>query len=338
MHYLVKQLLNNEAVLSLWKKQNHLGNLSITEEALLYAALFAKEPRQILIVKSNAYEVIQLYERMACYMDEVMMLNMEDSLRVEAIASSPEQRAIQMETMAKLSGDEPFVCIMNTASAVRYLPSPDIFKQCFIRLKRDDIQDYDELKQALFLAGYTPVKRVDQPLTYASRGGIIDVYSINYDHPIRIEFFDNEIESIRIFDISSQRTIEKIDEVTIVPAGSYLFSDEQISEITEIVNEEYEKQKEKLPTDVAQLLHQQINDDLDGIVNHEMQNHFYRYYTYLKNTSTIFDYVKDPLVILSTKEAILNKYRSMNEELILYIQELFQSGKGLLTFHHFATL
>ena len=48
MHYLVKQLLNNEAVLALWKKQNTLGNLSICEEALLYSALYAKEPKQIL--------------------------------------------------------------------------------------------------------------------------------------------------------------------------------------------------------------------------------------------------------------------------------------------------
>lgn len=338
MHYLIKQLLHNEAVLALTKKQNHLGNLTVTEEALLYAALYAKAPRQILIVKSNAYEVMKLYERMACLMDEVMMLNMEDSLRVEAIASSPEQKAIQMETMAKLTSDEPFVCIMNTAAACRYVPSPSIFKKCFIQLKTDDIQDYEELKQALFLAGYTPVKRVDQPLTYASRGGIIDVYSINYDQPIRIEFFDNEIESIRFFDIASQRTIQKVDEVTIVPAGSYLFADEEISEIVQVVNEELTKQKTKLEPELQIQLENQINEDLDAIVNHEMQNHFYRYYAYLRNRSTVFDYVKDPLVILSTKESLQTKYRSMNEELILYIQELFQEGKGLLTFHHFATI
>lgn len=338
MHFLVKQLLNNEAVLALWKKQNTLGNLSITEEALLYAALYAKEPQQIMIVKSNAYEVMQLYERMAMLMDDVIMLNMEDSLRVEAIASSPEQKAIQMETMAKLTSSDPFVCIMNTASAVRYVPSLEVFKQCFIHLKTDDIQDYEQLKTALFFAGYQLVKRVDQPLTYASRGGIIDVYSINYEYPIRIEFFDNEIESIRFFDITTQRTIEKIKEVTIVPAGNYLFSENEIAQLVEEVNDQYDKQKEKLNEETQRKLQQQINEDLDAIVNHEMQNHFYRYYTYLRNKTTIFDYVKNPLVILSNIEALKTKYREMNEELILYIQELFQEGKSLLTFHHFATL
>ena len=338
MHFLVKQLLNNEAVLALWKKQNTLGNLSITEEALLYAALYAREPQQIMIVKSNAYEVMQLYERMAMLMDDVIMLNMEDSLRVEAIASSPEQKAIQMETMAKLTSSDPFVCIMNTASAVRYVPSLEVFKQCFIHLKTDDIQDYEQLKTALFFAGYQLVKRVDQPLTYASRGGIIDVYSINYEYPIRIEFFDNEIESIRFFDITTQRTIETIKEVTIVPAGNYLFSENEIAQLVEEVNDQYEKQKVKLNEEIQRKLQQQINEDLDAIVNHEMQNHFYRYYTYLRNKTTIFDYVKNPLVILSNIEALKTKYREMNEELILYIQELFQEGKSLLTFHHFATL
>jgi transcription-repair coupling factor (superfamily II helicase) len=68
------------------------------------------------------------------------------------------------------------------------------------------------------------VLRVDQPLTFSIRGGIIDVYSINHDHPIRIEFFDTEIESIRYFDISTQRTINQINQAIIVPATDLLFS------------------------------------------------------------------------------------------------------------------
>ncbi|MEC4630314.1 hypothetical protein VSS86_21550, partial [Bacillus safensis] len=75
--------------------------------------------------------------------------------------------------------------------------------------------------------------RVDQPLCFASRGGIVDVYSMNEDYPIRIEFFDTVIESIRCFDPATQRTIEKRDHVKIIPATDLLFTDEDISTIIE---------------------------------------------------------------------------------------------------------
>lgn len=338
MHFLVNQLLENEAVAALSKHQSVLGNLNITEEALLYAAMYAKEPKKLLIVKHNAYEVQKLYERMVPLADDVIMMNLEDSLRVEAIASSPEQKAIQMETMARLLEDKPCICILNTAAAVRYLPDPALFQECFIHLKLDEEVDYESLKERLFLAGYTPVKRVDQPLTYASRGGIIDVFSINYDHPIRIEFFDNIIDSIRFFDLSTQRTIETITQVKIVPAGSYIFSETETAQIIEKVNQELDKQKEKLTMSLQEDLQNQINEDLDAICNHEMRPHLYRYYDYLKRHYTIFDYVKDADVIVSTIDGVRQTYRTMNEESVVYIQELYNEGRGLLHFQVFAQL
>lgn len=66
------------------------------------------------------------------------------------------------------------------------------------------------------------------PGSFASRGGILDVYSLNYPDPIRIEFFDTEIDSIRFFNPDTQRTIRATDEAVLVPASDILFSDEQI--------------------------------------------------------------------------------------------------------------
>ena len=61
-------------------------------------------------------------------------------------------------------------------------------------------------------------------------GGVIDVYSIQYDNPIRIEFFDDEIESLRFFDKNTQRSLEKVQEVTILPATDLLYREEEIPE------------------------------------------------------------------------------------------------------------
>jgi transcription-repair coupling factor (superfamily II helicase) len=82
----------------------------------------------------------------------------------------------------------------------------------------------NELKRRLMAGGYQQTAHIDQPLCFAYRGGIIDVFSINYENPIRIEFFDTEIESIRFFDVATQKTLERVDEVRIVPASDVLFT------------------------------------------------------------------------------------------------------------------
>ncbi len=66
------------------------------------------------------------------------------------------------------------------------------------------------------------IQRVDEPFYYSKRGGVIDVFSIQYEHPVRIEFFDDEIESLRFFDQNTQRSLESVKEVIILPATDLL--------------------------------------------------------------------------------------------------------------------
>ena len=68
-------------------------------------------------------------------------------------------------------------------------------------------------------------------MCYAARGGIIDVYSMNSEHPVRIEFFDNIIDSIRLFDVATQRTIRQVSQARIIPASDILLTDAQLEEI-----------------------------------------------------------------------------------------------------------
>ena len=103
MDILLKELQQNDAVLSIQRKESVLGNLSYMEEALLLAADYRKKPHKLLIIKNNAYTAQKLYERLQALLgDEVLLFSLEESLRVEAIAASPEAKAVQMESMARL--------------------------------------------------------------------------------------------------------------------------------------------------------------------------------------------------------------------------------------------
>ena len=275
MDILLKELQQNDAVLSIQRKESVLGNLSYMEEALLLAADYRKKPHKLLIIKNNAYTAQKLYERLQALLgDEVLLFSLEESLRVEAIAASPEAKAVQMESMARLQQQDSYIAVLNTAAAIRFLPSPEIFRNHCITLKQDQEIEYEDLKQLLFEAGYTHVSRVDQPLCYAARGGIIDVYSMNYDHPLRIEFFDNIIDSIRFFDISTQRTIEIVKDAMIIPASDLLFTDAQVAEIVEYANKELKKQLPQHDASLQKVLQEHVNEDLDLISNHMMESRF----------------------------------------------------------------
>ena len=335
---ILEKLKSNPAVEVLLQNGNECGNLNPTEEALLLATTYNQTKKKMLIVKSNQYTAQKLMERLIPLTSaKVLLFCVEESLRVEAIASSPEMKARQLEAMNIMLEGEADIVITHTAAFIRYLPSVDFFKQCCLHLKVDQTITLDELKQRLFYAGYEAVSRVDQPLTFASRGGIVDVFSMNQDNPIRIEFFDNEIESIRYFDITTQRTISIIDEVKIIPATHLLFSEDDIASIISKGNDKLEKSKRNYTETIQETLVETINEDFDGIMNHQDANHYYRYYTLCEHETTIKDYF-DGTIYLSNIEEVKEKIKHINEETISYIQELVSIGKALPLFTLYSNL
>lgn len=335
---LLERFFNNPAVQALINRQPGLGNLSLIEEALIIAAAYQKKPQTILIVKNNLYNAQRLYEKLTPLTKaKVLLFGVEESLRMEKIASSPEMRAAQMETMAELlHSDSPLICITHTAGVMRQLCSPAQFQKHTLKLQVNDTYDFEACKKCLYEAGYDFVSRVDRPLCYAARGGIIDVYSMNYEYPIRIEFFDNLIESIRFFDISTQRTIQTIEAVDLIPASENLYSDTEITQISEQVESFMLNSLKKLKGNQAYQLKETVEQELTALKTHRPDGGLYKYAAFLTEKYTIMDYMDHPYVIFSAKEEIKQAITHIQEETIAYIQELSQEGLALQRFSLFA--
>lgn len=339
MNCLLNELVKNPAVESLLRKESSLGNLSLSEEALLYATLFRQSQQTLIVVKNNVYTAQKLIERLTPLVDvDVLPFIVEESLRVEAIAASPEGKAVQLETMNAMLEGKAKIIVTHTGALMRFMPDPELFKAVSMELHVDDEISMDTLKMKLFMAGYEHVSRVDQPLCFASRGGIIDVYSMNEDYPIRIEFFDTVIESIRYFDPATQRTVSKADHVKIIPATDLLFSDDDISKIIEKGNELKEKVQRQAEDAIKRQYDIFIENDFDALSNHQRENHLYRYYSLLDKHSSLLDYAKDALLILSTTEEIHDVEKKINEETIEYIQELNATGQALPVYTQFNSI
>lgn len=324
MKELYQELKQNIAVQSLINKKSELGNLSLIEEALLIATAYKENNQSLFIIKNNTYTAQRLYERLQPFFEhDVLLYSVEESLRVESIAASPEIKASQMEVIARILTGKPFICIMNSAAAIRFMPKKEVFQDHCITLKNGLEIGYEHLKQLLYEAGYQHVSRVDQPLCYAARGGIIDVYSMNHDDPLRIEFFDDEIDSIRYFDIHTQRTKQVIDEVLLIPATPLLFQKEEVEELQVRLGNELKKQEQN------EGLETRIQEDLDALANNQIEPRLYKYRAYLESNATIFDYCEQADIMISSKEEVQEAIKHIQEETIAFIQEQVEEHLSL---------
>ena len=232
MKKIIEILKNNPAYLALMKGKGEIVVSHASDEAILIASAFFSSPRSMLIVKESLYQALLLYQELFPILkNKVAFFPCDESLRVEALASSQEIMGERINALASLSKQEPMVVICHTHSYIRYIPHRELFMQNMIQLHVGMVIDPLELRQKRIHSGDQLIQRVDEPFYYSKRGGVIDVYSIQYESPIRIEFFDDEIESLRFFDKNTQRSLDKIDSVTILPATDLLYPDEEVKTV-----------------------------------------------------------------------------------------------------------
>lgn len=216
--------------------KKNMGITGVTDEffcVLLYSTL-QREKKNILVVVNSLYEANQLYSSLSNYTDNVSLFPMDDFLTSEALAISPELRYNRLETINKVL-EQPNIVITNLMGYLRFLPTKKNYQQAFLNLEVGNTINPQELVGKLVQSGYTRDTIVNKTGEFAVRGFIIDVFPVESDTAVRIEFFDDEIESIRYFDCDTQKSLSSISSILIRPCSEFL--------TMKIVEEDSSKQK-----------------------------------------------------------------------------------------------
>ena len=192
----------------------------------------------ILIVQDNrATEsftpLLQAFGELAAAADaeSIVAFPGHDILPFQNLSPHPEiqeQRAIALWKMA--TGAASIVVMPSTVAAFR-LRLGEYYSDLARRIRRGETFDIEPLVQHLTTTGYTATDVVEMPGEYAVRGGILDVYSPEADRPLRIEFFGDEVESIRKFDPATQRSANPVDEAVLLPLTETPLSDELLEAV-----------------------------------------------------------------------------------------------------------
>ncbi len=211
--------------LSLGTGRRRVSGLTATARAL-YIPLFAraaKEPVIVVVPDNKAAEALQLALRAGCDLTgaidpkRVLRLPAHDVLPFENLSPHPdiqEQRAAVLWKF--VSGYASIIIAPVESLALRLFPR-SYYAGLALKMERGEEIDISMLMDHLGAVGYVQVDLVEMPGQFARRGGILDVYSPEADRPIRVEFFGDEIESMRKFDPETQRSASALDEALLLP-------------------------------------------------------------------------------------------------------------------------
>ncbi len=315
MEALLKLLQQYPACLDLLEGNKTIVSNDNTKEALLIASAYNKKPQKMIVVKNNLYAAQRLFERLDGLIDasKVLFFPVDESFRIEALAASPELLTQRVYVLNKILESNDFIIITHTAAIVRLLPNVEVFKSNQLHFKLGDIIKPQDLNDKLINMGYNRINKIEHSLQFAQRGGVMDVYSVNNDNPIRIEFFGDEIYSIRYFDLDTQRTIQEVKEVSIISASDLIIDSKVYSEKLNKLKSEL-NQNDQYYEDRLQ--------EISLLEDKQSYSMLYKYYTKLQNKpSSLFDYVPDARVVFSHLKDIKENFNMLMNESFEYLQE-----------------
>ena len=186
---------------------------------------FIKKKNGVLVVFNSLYEANDIYNRLINYTDKVLFFPMDDFITSEISNISPEFLVDRISTLNKLVYDDNYIVITNLMGYLRYLPSSQLYKSKIINLQKGSEIDRDNFISNLFDLGYEKVPIVSKTGEMAIRGYVIDIFPIEFDNPVRIEFWGDNIDNIKFFDIDSQLSDKELDEIKIFPYTEFLIDD-----------------------------------------------------------------------------------------------------------------
>ncbi len=231
---------------------DHSG-ISGSRTAYMLAAKI-REKKKLLAVVSSGQAAARLADDLVFYMPEldVIVLPEEEDVRVLYEVRDKGSLVARIKALTALtskasadsdteSGRGLTAVIAPVSAALKLTESPDRFRSSFITLKTGERRDPHDIRRALSEAGYKAAEVTESPGEYTSRGGILDVFTPAMEAPVRIEFFDDEIDSIRTFDTETQRSTGNLSEVTFAPASEFIPDSREKEKALAAVMKEYDR-------------------------------------------------------------------------------------------------
>jgi len=317
-------------------KEQLVSGLAGSAKAMTVAALYAELQRPVLFVTHNMFSAQKIAEDLnECLPGSALLFPAGELVVAEAAFSSPDILARRIEVLGKLAAGFRGIVVAPYAGIRRFLPPKDALNEARLTLRTGLEIPMDTVVARLDLLGFERADRVEKPGDMSVRGGILDVYPLTADHPFRIEWFGDEIESIRLFTVAEQRSIEKLSEVEILPCREIFADERRFKNAAQHAYERLEEQLQRMPDRKArQRLEETILHEIGQLRECRYFQDIFKYVSFLyPERHTLYDYFPpDTIMLVDEPIRLMETARQMDRDEAEMAADMLEGGRFLPAF------
>ena len=284
----------------------------------LLSAINKYNKKPILLITYNEIQAKQILEIIENFEKEkAVLFPKKEIVTYDFVAESKDLPYERIETLNKIKDKKNLIVVTTIEALMQKLPPKEILFKNILEFKVGDIYNLDELKKTLVNLGYSRCEFIEGRGQFSVRGGIVDI-SINETLGVRIEFWGDEVDSIRNFNITSQRSINTLDKIKIYPAHEFVL-DNSIEEICKKITKKLTEEKQE------EILEQDIEQIKAGNYISKIDKYFNEFYD---KQSTLLEYLNDNyLIILDEISKIEARQRNILQDNSNLIKNLIEKEK-----------
>ncbi|MCL2427031.1 MAG: transcription-repair coupling factor [Oscillospiraceae bacterium] len=309
-----------------------LSGLSEIHRAHAAATIRAATMKPLVVICSSEDEASNMAKDIsALTMEQALVLNARELTFLDAEVVSRQIEQTRIATLTALSEKKAPIVVMSIAGTLQRTISKQQLADSSLSIRFGELYDIGELAERLLLCGYSRCEQVEGPGQFAIRGGILDFYSPAHDQPVRCEFFGDEVDSMGLFDISSQRRTENLNEARIVPVAEVLPSLYKGSGgvgaegLAKELSEHLSRLEEKPNTNPT--LIKNLSADIDRLQSGRSFSAADKYLELISPMSTVMDYLADDsVVVISQPQRVSERAESFLKLLAEECLNLLETG------------
>ena len=306
------------------KKINNIGiyGQNITTKALEIYNEFAKSNKNVVVITQDKAEAEELFSLITTLEKETYIYPEIDILKRHT-AKSNDLVQNSIKVLENLASKIPSIIIIPIEASYRTLKDPEKFLNTTFEINLDTVINFEDLQKKLVNIGYNRVDSVDVVGEFSKRGSIVDIFSPLNEKPIRLDFFDDELDSIRTFDEITQKSLEKVENVTIYPTSDFFLTNEEkdivVTKIVERLKDEKLKKDENYK-DISDYLQEKIEIYRATGDFSELESFSNLIY---EHTFSIADYfTEDVVIFFDNYHKITEKVESLRQYFLTNLQEI----------------
>ncbi len=266
----IKQKPNIQKLIKKTSKPMFFKSSTDTYNAYLSIIDFLENKNTVFVVTPNLYEAQKYYDAISQIVDseDVLFYPADQTLTSIMALGSPEFKSERLYTLKMLMTGKPFIVVTTLQGLCQRQLTAKDYEKSVKKLDKDAVYDMDKLVQFLVYSGYARSYTVEKPGEFSLRGHILDVFTLNNSQPYRLDFFDNVLDQIKVFDVETQRSFASLESIEIAPMNELFYTDqmkqEAISKITSFFAKMTlsDREQEKLNRDIESI---EMRTKLDGL-------------------------------------------------------------------------